>query len=283
MQSTVSTTMRNLTIVHRSDNFLVVDKPPDLIINSDDPDRDSVYLRLQRQFPDLADISKYKHGFPVLHRLDFATSGLLVVPLNKRAARSASRAFERRLTKKFYAAILRGRVEAEAGDLDLVTVDWAVGEDSEGDPGVRMCLEDDGVKEKCLRPRNAVTNVVVLSRGTFGSVEATKVLLNPVTGRRHQLRVHCANALDNAIVGDYTYTGESDTDRMYLDAHRIVVPNDLEDLDVERSIGGEPFCDVREYTEVSKVRSLSEAYRLLEDLSAAQCGWKLVTKPDLLT
>ena len=60
MQSTVSTTMRNLTIVHRSDNFLVVDKPPDLIINSDDPDRDSVYLRLQRQFPDLADISKYK-------------------------------------------------------------------------------------------------------------------------------------------------------------------------------------------------------------------------------
>ena len=98
-----------------------------------------------------------------------------------------------------------------------------------------------------------------------------------------QLRVHCANALDNAIVGDYTYTGESDTDRMYLDAHRIVVPNDLEDLDVERSIGGEPFCDVREYTEVSKVRSLSEAYRLLEDLSAAQCGWKLVTKPDLLT
>ena len=63
------------------------------------------------------------------------------MPLNKRAARSASRAFERRLTKKFYAAILRGRVEAEAGDLDLVTVDWAVGEDSEGDPGVRMCLE----------------------------------------------------------------------------------------------------------------------------------------------
>ena len=105
------------------------------------------------------------------------------MPLNKGAARAASRSFERRLTKKFYSAILRGRL-GEAGS-DLVTVDWAVGEDSEGDPGVRMCLE--GGAKKCLRPRNAVTNVVVLSRGRFASEEATKVLLNPVTGRRHQV------------------------------------------------------------------------------------------------
>ena len=199
----LSTAMQELTLVHRSDNFLVVDKPPDLIINSDDPDRDSVYLRLQKQFPDLADTSKYavsnsinygtslvqikmlfpKHGFPVLHRLDFATSGLLVVPLSKKAAKAAARAFERRLTKKFYSAILKGRLE----DGDLVTVDWPVGEDAEGDPGVRMRLEEDGT-ERCSRPRNAVTNVVVLSRGNFGSEEATRVLLNPVTGRRHQVK-----------------------------------------------------------------------------------------------
>ena len=123
-----------------------------------------------------------KHGFPVLHRLDFATSGLLVVPLSKKAAKAAARAFEHRLTKKFYSAILRGRLEAG----DLVTVDWPVGEDAEGDPGVRMRLEEDGT-ERCSRPRNAVTNVVVLSRGKFGSEEATRVLLNPVTGRRHQV------------------------------------------------------------------------------------------------
>ena len=59
MQSTDPAALRNLTVVHRSDNFLVVDKPPDLIINSDDPDRDNVYLRLQKQFPDLANTSKY--------------------------------------------------------------------------------------------------------------------------------------------------------------------------------------------------------------------------------
>ena len=123
-----------------------------------------------------------KHGFTVLHRLDFATSGLLVVPLSKKAAKAAARAFERRLTKKFYSAILRGCLEAG----DLVTVDWPVGEDAEGDPGVRMCLEDG--TERCSRPRSAVTNMVVLSRGNFGSEEATRVLLNPVTGRRHQVR-----------------------------------------------------------------------------------------------
>ena len=99
-----------------------------------------------------------------------------------------------------------------------------------------------------------------------------------------QLRVHCANALGNAIVGDYTYTGDSDTERMYLDAHRIVVPNDVEDLDVERFSEGkeEPFCDVRDYRATSKVRSLSEAYQVLEDRSAAECGWKLVTKPNVV-
>ena len=71
-----------------------------------------------------------------MHRLDFATTGLLVVPLTKTAARAASRSFERRLTRKYYAAILRGSVDG-----DLVTVDWAVGDDGDGDPGVRMCLE----------------------------------------------------------------------------------------------------------------------------------------------
>ena len=96
--------------------------------------------------------------------------------------------------------------------------------------------------------------------------------------------MHCANALGNAIVGDYTYTGDSDTERMYLDAHRIVVPNDVEDLDVERFSEGkeEPFCDVRDYRATSKVRSLSEAYQVLEDMSAAECGWKLVTKPNVV-
>ena len=90
--------------------------------------------------------------------------------------------------------------------------------------------------------------------------------------------MHCAHALGNAIVGDFTYTGDSATERMYLDAHRIVVPNDLEDLDVERR-GQRPFGDVREYMEGAAVRTLSEAYQVLENKPAAANEWKLVSKP----
>ena len=90
--------------------------------------------------------------------------------------------------------------------------------------------------------------------------------------------MHCAHALGNAIVGDFTYTGDSATERMYLDAHRIVVPNNLEDLDVERP-GQRPFADVPEYKDSAVVRTLSEAYQVLENRSAAANEWKLVSKP----
>ena len=63
------------------------------------------------------------------------------------------------------------------------------------------------------------------------------------------------------------------------------MPNDVEDLDVRRSSQEEeeePFCDVREYKAVSKVRSIIEAYQVLEDRSAAKCGWKLVSMSDVV-
>ncbi len=49
-----------LRVLHRSPHFLVVEKPADLVLNSDDPDRDSLHARMARQFPQLADFEKYK-------------------------------------------------------------------------------------------------------------------------------------------------------------------------------------------------------------------------------
>ena len=64
------------------------------------------------------------------------------------------------------------------------------------------------------------------------------------------------------------------------------MPNDVEDLDVRRCSEEEeeeePFCGVREYKPVLKVRSISEAYRVLEDSSDAKCGWKLVARQDVV-
>ena len=92
--------------------------------------------------------------------------------------------------------------------------------------------------------------------------------------------MHCAHALRSAIVGDYTYTGDSDTERMYLHAHRIVVPNLVEDLVIEGK--EEPFCNLREFKTSSTVRSLSEAYQVLEDRTAAKDEWKLITKSNVV-
>ena len=49
-----------LRVLHRSPHFLVVEKPPDLVLNSDDPGRDSLHLRMAEQFKKLADFGKYK-------------------------------------------------------------------------------------------------------------------------------------------------------------------------------------------------------------------------------
>ena len=63
------------------------------------------------------------------------------------------------------------------------------------------------------------------------SCNLTTVIMEPLTGRRHQLRVHC-HSLGHTILGDYTYSDRSDTkpDRMYLHAYKIHLPNSIEGL-----------------------------------------------------
>jgi len=80
------------------------------------------------------------------------------------------------------------------------------------------------VDECCTEPRDAHTRLVVLERGVYMSYPATKVLLQLVTGRRHQIRVHCST-IGHTIVGDYTYSGRKDTSphRTFLHSYRWVV------------------------------------------------------------
>jgi len=73
-------------------------------------------------------------------------------------------------------------------------------------------------------PRSAQSRITVLERGTYRNEPATKVLLRPMTGRRHQLRVHC-EYLGHPIIGDYTYSNKKDVDppRMFLHSYRYGV------------------------------------------------------------
>jgi len=84
----------------------------------------------------------------------------------------------------------------------------------------KMCTVDEVC---CTGPRDAHTRLVVLERGVFMSYPATKVLLQLITGRRHQIRVHCST-IGHTIVGDYTYSGRKDTSpsRTFLHSYRWV-------------------------------------------------------------
>jgi len=255
-------------VVYEGRHLMVVDKEYDLVINCDDPKRPSVAKQLEEKFPLLAD-PNLQHAFRFVNRLDYATSGLLVVASTPEGATVAGKAFQKRDAQKFYLAILRGHIEHP-----YINIKEPIGEMP--DPEQRkLKMATPSCPGGCVNPREASTDLLVLSRGTLGSKPGTKVLLKPLTGRRHQLRVHCAR-IGHIIAGDYTYSDgqDSDTVRMFLHSHRLVLPNKLEPLSVtaddpfKASDSPENSCVENTYSETEVIHELNdETYSLFEDKS----------------
>lgn len=176
------THLDKLVVLHESPHFLAVSKHHDLVFNVDPPDtRLSLYEQIGHRFPHLAQ-SRLAHGFHVAHRLDFSTSGLVIVPLHKKAAAEATKQFMLRTPKKYYIALVWGELKQERLD---IRVD--IGTETAGEwAGVRMATVD---SETCdqSKVKIARTRLMVLERGQFRQMPATKILLAPITGRRHQV------------------------------------------------------------------------------------------------
>lgn len=239
-------------ILHRSENFLVVSKPYDMYINSNNPEKkDTLQFELKRILPNLANPSLF-HEFHFVHRLDYATSGVICIALNKKAARAASNAFETRIARKFYLALLHGHI-----DEPYFIIDKAIGIDIREKKGNhKMCVSD---SIYCEKPRKSCTVLVVLERGFRSGKPATKVLLCPETGRRHQLRVHCSY-IGHTVIGDYTYSERKDVEpyRTFLHSFRLILNNDIENLDI-RSIDPFQASEPRnEWLPTNTVRVLDE-------------------------
>ncbi|HLF83930.1 MAG TPA: RluA family pseudouridine synthase, partial [Blastocatellia bacterium] len=123
----------------------------------------------------------------LVHRLDRATSGLIVVAKTPRALTVLSRHFRKRLVEKRYLALTRGGVKDEAGSINA-----PIGRDNEQRP--RWRVMETG--------KSAQTRYKILERLRG----ATLLELEPVTGRTNQLRIHCAH-IGHPIVGDDVYCG----------------------------------------------------------------------------
>lgn len=215
---------------------------------------------MERLYPDLVNPSLLL-SFYFPHRLDYATSGVLCIAKHKKACAAAVLAFEQRLAKKYYLAIVRGLISQ-----DVLTITEPIGDDTrEKFRDVRMAPQSSPF---CSRScRDAATKVVVLERGMCYDYPATKVLMRPLTGRRHQLRVHLSH-VGHTIVGDFTYSNRTDLKpyRMFLHAYKLVLPNKLDSLDITSS---DPFTgeDLRNrWTPREEVTSIQNAVQYLKDI-----------------
>ena len=160
------------------------------------------------------------------HRLDYATSGVLLMALNRKACGAAGQLFEGRKTHKRYLALCYGHVPTQGMVINQPVAPFQVAEGeeavcptgSEGTKDFRMCIGS------AQNPgKDAETEVKVIAHGSFMGKDVSKVLLLPKTGRRHQLRVHMAH-VGHPIVGDFTYCGDSEAPRMMLHAWTLELP-----------------------------------------------------------
>ncbi|XP_064644041.1 RNA pseudouridylate synthase domain-containing protein 1-like isoform X2 [Lineus longissimus] len=193
-----------------------------------------VAKQLFHVMPEVAD-PKLEHHFRFVHRLDFATSGVLCLGLKRKAAGKAAIKFQQRLVTKHYSALVRNTVY-RLDERSELTISAAIGRDKTEDARHIMTTADN---PNCESPRPCKTKMVLLETGKYDGEPASKVLLIPETGRTHQLRVHCRH-VGHQIVGDYAYSNRTDVKpyRMMLHAFRLVIPLQNEHIDV---VAPDPF------------------------------------------
>lgn len=195
----------NLTIIYQDSDIIVVDKPAGMLSVPGKNDAPSVLSLLQRKMED--------NIFPV-HRLDMDTSGLMVFVRNKKAQRNLQRQFETHSIVKRYIALLERKPNSEQGTISLpLSPDMA-------DRPRQMVDYRHG--KQALTHYRLCTSPSTPMRRQFLTVGDNLVELSPLTGRTHQLRVHCAHpdGLASPIVGDRLY-GTTNHPRLYLHAEYL--------------------------------------------------------------
>ena len=170
-----------IRILYQDADLLLVRKP-DLLLSVPGRhplNKDCLITRLQEDFPSAT----------IVHRLDLDTSGIMVIPLNKPTHAHISRQFQERKVAKTYTAVVFGQVADDVGVVDLpIARDW------ENRPRQIICHQ---------RGKNALTHFEVVTRYS----DRTRMLLKPVTGRTHQLRIHMRE-LGHPILGCDMYAHE---------------------------------------------------------------------------
>jgi tRNA pseudouridine32 synthase/23S rRNA pseudouridine746 synthase len=199
-------------LIHRDEDFMVIHKPAGL-------------LTVPGKTADLQDclINRLIQAEPktlLIHRLDRDTSGILVFALSKLGQNRISRQFQERQTSKTYQAIVAGHLHGEG------TVDVPVIYDPEHPPLHIAAPEHN---------KPALTYWKVAEQFEINGSPVTRVILTPITGRSHQLRVHM-QYLGHPIIGDTLYASPEQqalSSRLCLHAAQLSFKHPKTEQDVE--------------------------------------------------
>lgn len=196
MQKAFQSNEKVLETVYEDEWLVVVNKPAGMLSVPGKEDTVSVYSLMRQRYPEADEPL-------IVHRLDMATSGLLIVTKTRQAHRNLQAQFKNRSVKKRYIALLKGSVSPNKGTIELPLCPSPL------DRPRQMVHTEHG--------KPAITDFEVLER----QEQCTRIAFYPRTGRTHQLRVHAAHplGLNCPIIGDELY-GEK-TDRMYLHAEEL--------------------------------------------------------------
>jgi tRNA pseudouridine32 synthase / 23S rRNA pseudouridine746 synthase len=191
------------SLVYADASLLVLNKPSGLLCvpGRGEDKADCLSARVQARYPDAL----------IVHRLDMATSGLLLMARNPAVQRDLSAAFAQRQISKRYIAVVDGQLVSQTADWNLIdlpiSLDW---------PRRPLRIIDPLHGKPSKTHWQVLPNPAVLG-------DCTRLLLAPITGRSHQLRVHLA-ALGHPILGDALYappTVQARASRLLLHATQL--------------------------------------------------------------
>ena len=184
-----------LSYLYTDNDIIIVEKPSGLLSVPGKTEPDCLEARIRKDYPESLTI----------HRLDMATSGVMVFARNANAQRHIGLQFEKRMTEKTYIARVWGHIDKAKGQVDLPLItDWP------NRPKQMVCHE---------RGKPSLTHWKIIRRWN----NSTRVELYPKTGRSHQLRVHMLT-IGHPILGDRLYAPEVPfraAPRLQLHAHKL--------------------------------------------------------------
>lgn len=222
----------DIKVLHADERFVVISKPAGMLSvpGRGEDKQDCARVRVQERFPDAT-------GSMTCHRLDMDTSGLLVMGLDAEAHRKLSSQFEKRRVRKWYTALVEGRLPAEhlPGETE--------GDERRGKVELPLCVDWPNrplQKVDAQHGKPSTTEWILLGEQDWTSpdgrtIDASRFELRPITGRTHQLRVHCAHdrvrtdgthagepgGLGMPIIGDRLYGDETLAPRLFLHAEKL--------------------------------------------------------------